>query len=117
MTPVRVDRTNELAFGAALRHELGALAFAQRALADLPQASGVLGRLREARLHMIGAEEAFRALKGGSHQDPTAAFLQHMRKLGHEAADHWLAENLASIGIRSTADLSGFGDGLMSIRR
>ena len=65
---------------------------------------------------MIGAEEAFRALKGGSHQDPTAAFLQEMRKLGHEAADQWLAENLASIGVRSTVDLSAFGDGLMSLR-
>ncbi|MBV8522832.1 MAG: hypothetical protein JOY71_12050 [Acetobacteraceae bacterium] len=42
-----VDRTNELAFGAALRHELGSLAFAQRVLADLPTVSGLLARLRE----------------------------------------------------------------------
>lgn len=67
-----LERTNELAFGAALRHELESLAFAQRLLADRPQAApGVLARLREARLHMLGAEEAFRALKGrqppGSH--------------------------------------------------
>ena len=111
-----VDRTNELAFGASLRHELASLAFAQRVLADLPQVSQVLGRLRDTRLHMIGAEEAFRALKGGSHQDPTAAFLQEMRKLGHEAADQWVADNLDLIGVRSTVDLSAFGDGLMSIR-
>ena len=44
---------------------------------------------------MIGAEEAFRALKDGSHLDLTAAFLQEMRKLGHAAGDEWLAENLA----------------------
>jgi hypothetical protein len=31
---------------------------------------GVLARLRDARLHVIGAEEEFRALKIGSHQDP-----------------------------------------------
>lgn len=104
-----LERTNELAFGAALRHELESLAFAQRLLADRPQAApGVLARLREARLHMLGAEEAFRALKGGSHQDPTTAFLQEMRELGHVAADQWLAANLASIGVRSTVNLSDF---------
>ena len=105
-----IERTNELAFGAALRHELGSLAFAQRVLGELPETplAGVLGRLREARLHMIGAEEAFRALKDGSHLDLTAAFLQEMRKLGHAAADEWLAANLTSIGVRSTVDLSDF---------
>ena len=104
-----LERTNELAFGAALRHELELLAFAQRLLTDRPQtAPGVLARLREARLHMLGAEEAFRALKGGSHQDPTTAFLQEMRELGHAAADQWLAANLASIGVRSTVNLSDF---------
>jgi hypothetical protein len=41
------------------------LALAQRLLADLPSVPGVL-----ARLHVIGAEEEFRALKIGSHQDP-----------------------------------------------
>ena len=71
-------------------------------------ADHVLARLREARLHVIGAEEEFRALKPGSHQDPSWAFLQQMRGLGHAAAERWLAADLASVGTRSTVDLCGF---------
>lgn len=52
-----LERTEEMTFGAALRQELRSLALAQRVLADLPSASGVLARLRDARLHVIGAEE------------------------------------------------------------
>jgi NTE family protein len=103
------DRINELTFGAALRNELSALASAQLEVAGRPQpAPGILARLRATRVHMIGAEEAFRALKGGSYQDPTAAFLEEMRALGYAAADKWLVENLSSVGVRSTVDLSAF---------
>jgi NTE family protein len=103
------ERINELTFGASLRNELHALASAQLPSADRRQpAPYILGRRPVTRVHMIGAEEAFRALKGGSHQDPTAAFLEEMRALGHAAADKWLVANLASIGVRSTVDLSQF---------
>jgi NTE family protein len=103
-----VERTEEMTFGGALRQELRSLALAQRVLADLPSAPGVLARLRDARLHVIGAEEEFRALKIGSHQDASWAFLQEMRELGHGAADHWLEAHLGAIGVRSTMDLSDF---------
>jgi NTE family protein len=103
-----VERTEEMTFGGALRQELRSLALAQRVLADLPSAPGVLARLRDARLHVIGAEEEFRALKIGSHQDASWAFLQEMRELGHGAADHWLAAHLDAIGVRSTMDLADF---------
>ena len=66
---------------------------------------GALGRLHDARLHMIGAEEAFRALPGGSGFDARWVFLQKMQELGHQAADRWLGANVASVGVRSTVDL------------
>ena len=103
-----VERTEEMTFGGALRQELRSLALAQRVLADLPSAPGVLARLRDARLHVIGAEEEFRALKIGSHHDASWAFLQDMRELGHDAADQWLAAHLGAIGVSSTMDLSEF---------
>jgi NTE family protein len=103
-----LERTEEMTFGAALRQEFRSLALAQRLLADLPTASGVLARLRDARLHVIGAEEAFRALKIGSHQDASWAFLQEMRELGHSAAERWLATDFPVVGLRSTFDLSSF---------
>jgi NTE family protein len=103
-----LERAEEMTFGAALRQELHSIASAQRLLADLPTASGVLARLRDARLHVIGAEEAFRALKIGSQQDASWAFLQEMRELGHSAAERWLATDFAAVGLRSSFDLSGF---------
>jgi NTE family protein len=103
-----LERTEEMTFGAALRQELRSLALAQRLLADLPTATGVLARLRDARLHVIGAEEEFRALKLGSHQDASWAFLQEMRELGHNAAERWLASDFPGVGHHSTFDLSRF---------
>jgi NTE family protein len=103
-----LDRADEMVFAAALRQELRSLARAQRLLADQPSAAGVLARLRDARLHAIGAEEEFRALKDGSHRDASWAFLRDMRDLGRRAADRWLDADLASMGVRSTMDLSGF---------
>ena len=48
------------------------------------------------------------SLRPGSHQDPSWAFLQRMRGLGHAAADRWLAAELDAVGTRSMVDLSGF---------
>jgi NTE family protein len=50
-------RTTELGFRVALRQELRSLAVAQHLLADLPSLSGPLARLRDARLHIISAEQ------------------------------------------------------------
>jgi NTE family protein len=108
-----LERTEEMTFGAALRQELRSLALAQRLLADLPAVPGVLARLRDARLHVIGAEEEFRALKIGSHQDPSWTFLQELRELGRRTADRWLIADLASVGVRSTVDLSDFAEPIL----
>ncbi len=108
------ERADEMAFGAALRQELRSLALAQHFLADLPaSAVGALARLRDARLHVIGAEEEFRGLKVGSHRDASWRFLQDMRDLGRSAADRWLEADLASVGVRSTMDLSGFAGSVL----
>jgi NTE family protein len=103
-----LERMEEMTFGAALRQELRSLALAQRLLAELPSAPGILARLRDARLHVIGAEEEFRALKTGSHQDPSWAFLQQMRELGQQASERWLAADLVGVGVRSTINLYDF---------
>ncbi|WP_165982496.1 patatin-like phospholipase family protein [Dankookia rubra] len=103
------ERVDEIAFGTALRQELRSLALAQRFLTDVPaSAVDALARLRDARMHVIGAEEAFRALKGGSHRDASWGFLTEMRDLGRGAADRWLAAHRGSVGVRSTMDLSGY---------
>lgn len=100
------ERLNEITFGAALRGELRSLAMAQGLLAGVADLPPPLARLRDARVHVIGAEAEFRAMHGGSKQDPTWSFLAEMHALGHRAAERWLAETLAAVGQRSTLDLA-----------
>jgi NTE family protein len=103
------ERVNEITFGSALRGELRTLALAQELLAGVPgDVPAPLARLRDARVHMIGAEAEFRAMHGGSKQDPTWGFLAEMRDLGRHAADRWLRDNLSAVGHHSTVDLARF---------
>jgi NTE family protein len=109
------ERAAEIAFGTALRQELRSLAVAQRLLAELPAPpppGSALARLREARLHLIGAEEAFRALPRGSALNANWDALRRLRDLGRERAGHWLGENLDAVGRRPTLDLEGFASAL-----
>lgn len=84
---------------------------AQRLMAELPEppppGTG-LARLREARLHVIGAEEALRALPHASALDARWDSLRELRDLGRDAAGCWLREHLADIGHRPTLDLGTF---------
>ena len=98
-------RIAEIAFGSPLRQELRSIAVAQHLLSEQPEVSGVLGRLRDVRLHMIGAEEEFQAL-GDTHPYPSWAFLRKMHAIGIETTDAWLAANCRAIGHRSSLDLS-----------
>ena len=114
------ERAAEFAFSTALQLELRTLAVAQRLVAELPEAPPPgtgLARLREARLHVIGAEEAFRALPGGSATDARWDSLQRLRDLGRDAAERWLDENLTAVGTRPTLDLAEFAGPAVEIAR
>jgi len=102
------DRVNEITFGASLRSELRSLALAQELLEGMPDIPPSLARLRDIRVHMIGAEQEFRGMYGGSKQDPTWCFLHDMHALGQRVAARWLEENVHALGHLSTADLAPF---------
>jgi NTE family protein len=103
----------------ALRLELRSLAMAQRLIAELPEpppAGTGLARLQDARLHVIAADEAFRALRAGSALDVHWDFLQQLRDLGRDTAERWIDDNLAAIGTRPTLDLAKFARPAVEIR-
>jgi len=113
------ERSAEFAFSTALQLELRTLAAAQRLVAELPEmppADTGLARLGEARLHVIAAEEEFRALPGGSAQDARWDSLRRLCDIGRHAAESWLDENLAAVGIRPTLDLAEFAGQALKIQ-
>ena len=104
-------RAAELAFASALRYELCSIETVQRLLAELPDAAApgtALARLRDARLHAISAEEAFRALPFGSALDARWGSFRQLHELGRGAAELWLNENLSAVGVRPTLDIASF---------
>jgi hypothetical protein len=64
---------------------------------------------------VIGAEEAFRALPGGSAMDARWDSLRQLRDLGRDAAERWLDENLAAVGACPTLDLAPFAEPLVEL--
>ena len=103
-TPAEIaDRVNEITFNAALVGEMRAIGFVNR-LVDQGRLSG--DTYKHLRLHMVADDEGLAPLQGSSKVNTDPAFLQALHALGHAAADRWLAEHRADIGVRSTLDLA-----------
>jgi NTE family protein len=99
------DRLNEITFNANLMREMRAIAFVTRLIEEGATGHEV-GRLKRLHMHMIGDEEAMRALGFASKFNTDLAFLLHLKELGERAADAWLERSLADVGHRSTLDLA-----------
>ena len=100
-------RAAEFASASALRYELCSIETVQRLLAELPDAAApgtALARLRDAWLHAISAEDAFRELPFGSALDARWGSFRQLHQLGRGAAELWLNENLSAVGVRPTLD-------------
>lgn len=97
------NRVDEITFNAGLLRELRAIAFVKELIA-----SGSIShdQYRDIRMHRIDADEAFKDLSASSKANAEWAFLKYLRDLGRVAAQDWLAENYAQVGVRPTLDLS-----------
>lgn len=101
------DRVNEISFNASLMREIRAIAGVML-LVD----AGVLEikdpRYRCIHFHQIAAEDLMRGLGRFSKFNTAWSFLTHLREMGREQTDHWLAENFQHLGSRSTLDLQAW---------
>lgn len=95
-----LNRMNEITFNASLIKELRAIALLRR----LIEAEGLeQERYRDMRLHRIGGE-GLEELSVSSKFNAEWAFLTHLRDLGRDAAERWLAQNFDALCVRSTFD-------------
>ena len=91
-----INRVDEISFNSAFITELAAIAFIEEIAKD---------RVRQMFMHIIN-DKALDTLGGSSKMNNKRTFLEHLRKIGWSAAEHWLKANLAFVGERSTVDLS-----------
>jgi NTE family protein len=98
-----LNRLNEITFNASLMKELRAIEFVSR-LID----SGHLDSAdyKQIRLHRIHDDEAMAQLSASSKLNAEWGFLCHLKELGRQATDRWMAETLDDIGQRSTVDIN-----------
>jgi NTE family protein len=99
------EREVELAFSAAFLREMRAIAQAQEQLRWL-----VLGRLerrlKRLNFHLVHADDVLGSLRHSSKVNTRIEFLTLLRDEGRACADRWLKQHFASVGTRSSVDLS-----------
>ena len=99
-TPAEIEnRLNEITFNGSLIKELRSVAYLWELIhhEKLDRAA-----YRDARLHMIAAEDVMRQLSASSKMNAEPAFLAHLKEIGRQTADEWLAANLDRVGVETT---------------
>jgi len=96
------NRLNEINFNSTLMREMRAIAFVSKLIDD-----GALDRANYKRMniHMIGAEEEMKALGVSSKLNVDWAFLTHLRDIGRDTAEAWLADHMDKVGVESSLDI------------
>lgn len=99
-----VDRMNTLAFNSSLMREMRMIHFVT-GLID----QGQLPKDKHLRcyIHTIDAEVELAALNASSKMNASRGFLRHLRALGVERAEQFLADHFDAIGERSSTDIVG----------
>jgi len=109
-TPQEIqNRQNEISFNGSLLKELRAIDFVDRLIRQGKLSSD---DYRQVRVHIIENQAALKPLGASSKMNAEWEFLTKLRDLGRDTATHWLDENFALIGERSTVDLRAMFQGI-----
>jgi len=100
-----MNRLNEVTFNFSLMAELRAIAFVQRLIEEDELKGHEVNRLRRIHVHMIGCEDKMRALGLSSKYNIDLEFLNYLKDLGRETAEHWLHKHWDDLGKRSSLDI------------
>jgi NTE family protein len=93
---------NEISFNSSLMREMRAIAFVSRLIDD-----GKLDRRQYKRMyiHLVEADEQIKPLGASTKLNAERAFLEHLKAVGRDACERWLARNFDHIGVNSTVNL------------
>jgi len=97
-----MNRLNEISFNSSLMREMRAIAFVTDLIDEGKLASNQYKRVN---VHWIEAEKQMRGLGVSSKLNARMDFLLHLKEIGREVADRWIASHFDAIGRRSTIDI------------
>ncbi|GEN24275.1 patatin-like phospholipase family protein [Halomonas cupida] len=97
-----LNRTNEITFNASLLKELRALNFVKRLIRE-----GTIDSpdYRDMLVHIIDSQDLLKPLGASSKLNAEWEFLCHLRDLGRQRAEEWIAQHYDDIGERDSVDL------------
>jgi NTE family protein len=99
------DRLNEITFNASLAAELRSIAFVQTLIEDGMLTEAAQGQYRHMLVHAIEADGHLDDLSLESKFDTEWSFLTGLKARGRRAAERWLNESWADVGVRSSLDI------------
>lgn len=97
-----MNRVNEISFNSSMMREMRAISF----VTDLIDAGKLgAGEYKRVNVHWIEAEKQMKGLGVSSKLNARMDFLLHLKSIGRDAADGWIASHFDAIGQRSTIDI------------
>ena len=97
-----MNRLNEISFNSSLMREMRAISF----VTDLiDQGKLDSNQYRRINVHWIEAEQQMKGLGVSSKLNARMDFLLHLKEIGRQVADRWIATHFDAIGERSTIDI------------
>jgi NTE family protein len=97
-----MNRLNEISFNSSLMREMRAISF----VTDLiDQGKLDTNQHKRVNVHWIEAERQMRGLGVSSKLNARMDFLLHLKEIGRNVADRWIADHFDAIGHRSTIDI------------
>jgi NTE family protein len=98
-----IERVNEISFNTALLHELRAIAFVERLLAQQRLDPALYKRIN---MHMIEAEDQLRKYGAASKGYTSEGFMKELFELGRTAAADWLERDFGRVGRSSSVRIA-----------
>ncbi len=97
-----MNRLNEISFNSSLMREMRAISF----VTDLvDQGKLDSNQYKRINVHWIEAEQQMKGLGVSSKLNARMDFLLHLKEIGCQVADRWIATHFDAIGERSTVDI------------
>lgn len=93
------NRSNEIAFNTSLMREIAAITQLNGVAEEMKGESAQPSNIR---MHLISGTDTLGRYSLSSKYNTDWSFLSHLHELGSGAADRWLAEHFAELGVRST---------------